>query len=436
MMSGERYHTTNVNRRTFIKASGASVAATALAGCTGGSDGGSDVFRVGAIYPLSGPVAETGQFIRDFLRHAEQVVNEPHDDLAPLVMSGGEGLSNHGNLPVELVFADHRGAPDQGRAEAERLIQEENVDMLVGGYHSSVTKTMSAVAEREGIPHTNFESSSPGLTERGLEYFWRTGPHDLTFTTNMFQFFDGLNEQQDADLTTVAILHEDSEFGTISARSQVEKAEEYGYEVVEEPIAYGAEGLTSLESELLTIRDADPDILLPSSYLRDAEILMNDMRDLDYFPSLVMAQNAGFNQAGFRDDAEISDYVCTRSTYADDIRLAVPEFEAYNASAKAETGESFTGVYIRSWGGFLSAMHGVNSAASTDPADIQSALNTLEVPAVESGLPFGIDFADSGQNELARGVLIQYEDGESNMIWPFDLAPADVVFPAPGWNER
>lgn len=434
-MTGNSYHATRLDRRTFLKTTGAGASATALAGCLGGDDG-NDVFRVGALYPLSGPVAETGQLIRDFVRHAVTVVNESHEDLAPLVLAEGEGLPNHGNMEVEAIFSDHRGEPDQGRAEAERLIQEENVDMLVGGYHSSVTQTMSAAAEREGIPHVNFESSSPDLTERGLEWFWRTGPHDLTFTQNMFEFFDGLNERQDAGLETVAIIHEDSEFGTISARAQEETAAEHGYEIVEGPISYTAEGLTSLESEILRIRDADPDILLPASYLRDAEILMNDMRDLDYFPPMVMAQNAGFNQPSFRDAADISDHVCTRSTYADDIRESTPEFEAFNDSAREATGESFTGVYIRSWGGFLSAMKGVDNAASTDPGDIQSAMNDLDLPEIESGLPFGINFAESGQNDRASGVLIQYEGGEGNMIWPFELAPNDVTFPAPNWDER
>jgi branched-chain amino acid transport system substrate-binding protein len=41
------------------------------------------------------------------------------------------------NIKVEVTVTDHRADPGQGRSEAERLIQQENVDMLYGCYNSS-----------------------------------------------------------------------------------------------------------------------------------------------------------------------------------------------------------------------------------------------------------------------------------------------------------
>jgi len=464
-----------LQRRTYLKAVGAGALAVPLAGCGGdggdggdgsgggdggdGGDGGSggdggdggddgdggstdggdgvDTVTVGAVYPLSGGVAETGQNIQKFVRTAAQeLINAEQPDLDPLVLSGDAGLPNLGGATVEVVFADHRGDPGQGRSEAERLVQEEDVDMLAGGYHSSVTQTISQVAEREQVPHVNFESSSPNLTERGLSWFWRTGPHDLTFSRNMFEFFDGLNERMDAGIESVAIIHEDTEFGTISAQAQEELAGEFGYEIVEGPIAYTAESVTSLESEVQRIQQADPDVLLPASYIRDAEILLNDMQSLGYFPPMVMAQDAGFNQPSFIEQTEISEYTCSRSTYASDMTESVEEIGRYNEFASGQTDVEFNGVYIRSFGGFLSAMKAVDNAGSTDPGEVQSALNELQLDALVGGMPYGVDFDDNNQNAEASGVLIQYEGGSSNLVWPFDLASTDVVYPAPGWDER
>lgn len=428
---------TNVNRRDYLKAVGAGGIATGVAGCAGGGGGQSESFTVGAVYPFSGAVAETGQNIRKFIKNAaNEVVNKKQEDLDPLVLSGSEGLPNLGGTQVELKFADHRGDPGQGRAEAERLVQNENVDLLVGGYHSSVTKTISQVAEREGVPHVNFESSSPDLTERGLEWFWRTGPHDKTYSQNMFQFFDGLNENHDAGIESVAIIHEDTEFGSISAKTQVSLAEEHGYDIVAGPISYTAESVSSLESEVQRIREADPDVLLPASYLKDAQILMNDMKKLGYFPPMIMGQNAGFNQPSFKEKSEISDYVCSRSTYAPGLAESVPEIETYNQFVKDNVGMGFNGVYIRSWGGFLAAMKAVDNAGSSDPKEIKSALNSFELEKLKSGLPFAVEFGENNQNKHAKGVLIQYEGGSSNLIWPFDLASEDATYPAPGWDER
>lgn len=450
--SGEESNTTaptesrvNFSRRGYLKTAGSSAMLAGIAGCSGSNnqssdtdsgENGSQTFKVGAIYPFSGAVAETGQNIREFIKVArDEAVNNKNDDLSPLVLSGEEGLSNH-DATVEVIFADHRGDPAAGRSEAERLVQQEDVDMLIGGYHSSVTKTISQVAERQSVPHVNFESSSPSLTERDLTWFWRIGPHDETYTENMFQMFDDMNEEMDAGIETVGIIHEDSEFGSISAETQEAMADEFGYEIVFGPTAYTADSVSSLESQVQLIKQADPDVLLPSSYLKDAQILMQDLKKLNYFPNMVLGQDAGFNQPGFKQQTDLSNYVCSRSTYAPGLVESVPEIETYSSFVQEAVGLDFNGVYIRSWGGFISAMHAVNQAESLESEAIKESLNNLSIDNITSGLPYGVEFNNNNQNSLARGVLTQYDEGATELFWPFDLASTDVTYPAPSWDER
>lgn len=458
------------NRRRFLKVAGVAGVA-GLAGCSGngggGSDGssgggsdetdsgdgngdgtttggmdesgGDDAVTIGAVYPLTGNLGEVGQNIQSILDTTVQHINDGSlSDLGPLVFQDTDGgLPNLDNREVNILWADHRADPGQGRSEAERLIQSEGVDALYGAYNSSVTKTISAVCDREGVPHLTGESSSPALTERGLDWFWRSGPHDGTFSQNMFEFFDGLNENQDAGLESVAIIHEDTEYGSTSASVQEELADEHGYEIVAGPISYTAESVTSFTSQLNRIRQADPDILLPTSYVKDATLMAEDMQSMNYFPSIVMAQNSGHNEPGFVEQTELSNYFCTRSTFADDMTDSVPEIGTYDTWVTDQTGVSLNGVYIRSWGGLLTLLKGIDTAGGTDPGEIQSALNGLELERLTTGLPFGIEFQENGQNGLASGVLNQYHDGEALMVWPFDLAQDDTLtFPAPNWDER
>jgi branched-chain amino acid transport system substrate-binding protein len=51
------------------------------------------------------------------------------------------------------------------------------------------------VAEAGEIPFLNPESSAHILTERGFEWFFRTGPTDVTFTQLFFDMFTFLHEQ-------------------------------------------------------------------------------------------------------------------------------------------------------------------------------------------------------------------------------------------------
>lgn len=426
-----------VDRRTFVKAAGVG-ATVGVAGCLGGDNGDDDVVRVGAVYPLTGPLGEVGERIQDALETTvDQIINQAQPDLEGLLLAEEEGLPNLDGAEVEVLFSDHRGDAGEGRTEAENMIHEEDVDVLYGAYHSAVTETISAAAEREGIPHVTGESSSPELTERGLEWFWRTGPHDAIYSRNMFEFFEGLNEREDAGLETVAIIHEDTEFGAVSADTQVELADEYGYDIVEGPIAYTAEEVTSLTSELERIQQADPDVLLPTSYVRDALIMMEDMRAIDYYPDLLMAQNTGHNDPEFMSETDLSEYVLSRSDFAADYDEAIPEIGQYDQWLQEEAGVALDGVMIRTWGGFLMTLKAIDNAGSTEPEAIQDALNDLQVEPVEAGLPYGCSFDDTGQNAEASGIIIQVRDGEERLVWPFEDAPdGNLEYPIPDWEDR
>ena len=397
-----------------------------------------ETVTVGAIYPLSGPVGETGQQIQKMLNYAVENIVNSQADLDPLILAGGEGLPNLNNAKVEIKWADHRGDPAQGRAEAERMIQQENVDLLYGSYHSSVSKTVSATAERYGVPHVTGESSSPSLTERGLNWFWRTGPHDRIYTINMFDFMEDLNNEMGADISSVGIIHEDTEFGATSKEVQMQLADERGFEVAAGPIAYTAETVSSMTTQVQQLAQADPDVLLPTSYQKDGIMLMDEMKSQGWHPKLVIAQDSGFIEPGFVSQTDLSNFLTSRSTYADDMTEAVPEIGAYNNFVNDGVGFSFNGVYIRSWAGLLIALKGVDAAGSTDPGAIQEGLNSLELPEIESGLPFGVKFdPETQQNARASGVIIQYHDETARLVWPLNLAAEDALtYPAPAWDER
>jgi len=51
---------------------------------------------------------------------------------------------------IELVFGDSESQPSAGRNEVNRLIQQENVDAIGGGFHSDVAlATVEVTAEQE-----------------------------------------------------------------------------------------------------------------------------------------------------------------------------------------------------------------------------------------------------------------------------------------------
>src|SRR5450432_915220 len=140
------------------------------------------VIRIGALYPLSGPIASTGLDCKRGVELAVEIINGKYDLDLPLAKE--EGIPNLGGAKLEIVFADSKGEPKNGLAETERLITQENVVAMIGAYQSSVTKTASQATERLKIPYVCSDASSPTLTQRGLKYFFRASPHDGLFAKN------------------------------------------------------------------------------------------------------------------------------------------------------------------------------------------------------------------------------------------------------------
>ena len=109
-----------------------------------------DHVKIGALYPLSGQVAKSGEDTLNGIRLAVDIINNKTPDVA-LPFAAGEGLPGLGNAKIELIAADHQGSPEIGAAEAERLITQRKVAALIGAFHSSVAATSSQVAERTSV---------------------------------------------------------------------------------------------------------------------------------------------------------------------------------------------------------------------------------------------------------------------------------------------
>lgn len=389
---------------------------------------------VGAVYPLTGALAATGDDLEAGIELATEIANGKYDFNLPLAKE--EGLPNLGGAKIKIIFGDHEASPEKGLAEAERLITEEKVVALLGCYNSSVTATASQAAERLGTPFLNPESTSPTLTERGFQWFFRTTPYDRLFSENFFEFLDGM-KAKGIDITTVAILNENTLWGTDVATLEKEFAEKYGYEVVSE-IPYSAKS-TDVTSEVQTLKQANPDVVLQSSYVSDAILYMKSYKDLDFNPPAILAMDAGFIAAEFVEtlgaDAE---YILSREVWALDLASSKPMIGQVNDMFKAKYGMDMNGNSARAFTGALTLFEAINRAGSTEPAAIQKALLETDIPADKLIMPWkGIKFdAETHQNVLGAGIIVQVQDGKYYTVWPFDLASKEIVWPIPKWSER
>jgi branched-chain amino acid transport system substrate-binding protein len=391
--------------------------------------------KVGVLYPLSGPTAQIGVDAVAAVKTVLEIVNDGAD--LPLPLAKGKGLAGLGGAKVTVIVVDHQGKPEVGLSETERLISQEKVHAVFGAYFSSVTAAASQAAERAGIPFLNAESSQPALTQRGLKYFFRTSPTDETFSQLMFDFLKDFGAKKGIKFETAAIFHEDTAFGTDSAKVQEKLAAAAGMKVLEK-ITYKAQ-TTSLTSEVQRLKAANADVLLPSSYTSDTFLLYRTAKELDYNPKLIVAQNAGFTDPTFittmGKDAEGA---ITRSPYNSDLEGRIPLLAKVNAIFKKHSnGRDLSDVPARAFTGFMTLMDAFNRAGSTDPEKLRTALIATDIPPDQLIVPYrGVKFDANGQNDLVRPILMQVQKGKYCTIYPFELASCEVLYPTPTWADK
>ncbi len=406
----------------------------ALSLCTGPALAEQKVIKIGALYPLTGNLAATGMDCKRGADLAVEIINGKFDLNLPFAKE--EGIPGLGGAKIELIYADTKGDPKNGLAEAERLITQEHVVALIGAYQSAVTKTASQAAERLKIPFVCSDSSSPTLTERDFTYFFRVSPHDGTMARNQFEFLKDLEKQKGKKIKTVALIYENTEFGANVAKMQQQYAKEFGYEVVAD-IPYPANS-SDVTSEVGKLISAKPDVVMHAAYITDAILFTKTFKEMNLVPQGFLNM-AGYIESDYLPTVKADgDYFYVRSTFALDLAKKKPMVgqvaalyqKQYNIPMGENTARSFSAPFVLA--------DAFNRAKSTEPEAVVKALLETNIPGDQIINPWkGIQFdPKSHQNIHASAMLVQILDQAYYTVWPFDAASRDLVWPFPAWKGR
>jgi branched-chain amino acid transport system substrate-binding protein len=383
---------------------------------------------VGAVWPLTGAMGPSGVDAIAAIATAVDIINNGID--LGLNLGKTKGLPALGGALIKVIPADHQGDPLKGRSEAERLITQDHVCAILGASFSSVAATVNQVTERYNIPFLCADSSSPSLSRRGMKTFFRPAAHDEMFSIGMFDFYADL-KQKNIDVKTIALIYEDTLFGTDSSKVQREQAAARGIKVVSN-IKYRANSPT-LSTEIQQIVAAKPDAVMPTSYINDAILIMKTMAEFGYRPPGLVAQDAGFSDPTFISNiGKLADGIISRGSFALDIALKRPFVQTVSDMFKKRTGKDLSDVTSRAFTGMMVLADAINRAGSTDADAIMAALRATDIPPGETIMPWKrIHFDATGQNPDATPIMIQFQQGSFKTIWPPDAASTTVVWPMP-----
>ncbi len=369
--------------------------------------------KVGVVLPLTGKLAKFGEIENKSFLMAAQEINA----------AGGVN-----GKQIELLIEDTMGKPDVGRSAIEKLISQDKVIVVGGGYSSSVTWATIAVAQQRKVPFLVNTGSADRITEQGWNYIFRLNPPVSEYPNAFTSFLKNVA----SNVKSVAILHENSLFGQSGSKKFAATCKEMGLDVVMKE-GYEA-GAIDFKPLLVKVKNKNPDLVYMISYIMDASLLMRQSKELNFNPKLYVGGAAGFTLPEFHKNAgDASDYVFSATLWTPSVpypgaKEYYDKFVAkYNSPTEYHGAEAYAGMYV--------IADALKRAKELTPDGVRDALAQTDMMTVFGPVKF-ISYGKMTQQNKLPTFLVQWIDGKLETVWPEDVSTKKYVYPVPQWNQR
>ncbi len=189
--------------------------------------GGAALAAIGAIGMSTAAVAAEPVRIGAFLSATgpASFLGEPEKKTLEMYV---ERLNKDGGVlgrKIELVVYDDGGAPDKAATFAKRLIQNDGVDIIIGGSTTGTSMAAIKVVEPAGVPFISL-AGGIDIIEPVKKWVFKTPHTDRMAAEKVFA------DMKKRGLTKIAMISEDAGFGKSGHAQSLKVAPSYGVEIV------------------------------------------------------------------------------------------------------------------------------------------------------------------------------------------------------------
>jgi branched-chain amino acid transport system substrate-binding protein len=395
--------------------------------------------KIGTIYDHTGPFAGGGS-------KAAAIGNKIAIDM----VNEKGGVEGH---KIIGVFADSQSKTDVAINEAERLLNEQQVDLIMGVYSSAHCVPMAAkVDAAKKFMWINTCVASAVLKDRKLQYVFRAQVHSDQFGEASCSF---IAENAKAKLgketkdIKVAIIHEDGPYGVGVAMGNESKCKELGMQLVHKE-AYSATA-TDLSALVTKLRRTQPDIILHTGYNPDITLFLRQAKEAGLKFAAMIGHGAGYGQIDklietFKDDVDLFynvDPVAAQLLDPTKLKPGMGELTAemvkrYKAETGAQEVPPHTSMGFNQAWIFLNDVlpRAIKKHGGYDPEALRKAALETDIPDGGTIQGYGVKFFPpdhrmSGQNERSSPVVMQYVKGVTKIAWPTAIRTIDPILPLP-----
>ncbi len=391
-----------------------SVGAAAAADCP---------IKIGGIAPLSAPgTVVGGEAMRDAMLIAEDDIN-----------AAGGVLG----CDIDVVIADSEGLPEKATAIMEKLITQDGVVAVGGGYHSSVGVASKDVADARGVPVVFAETWNDTITGDKQKYIFRIAPLSSWASSTIWK-----HALEIPGVKKVAILTENTDYGIPAAEETKAGLATGGVETVTYSVDIGTQDYAGIVERM---KADNPDMIVVLATGEAGYNFTQQAADAGIGPLDIPfhAGQVSLESKAYWENVPDGNYAFVQ-------RIGVPENlftdegKAFAAEYKKRTGKDAVESYaMEAYDSIAILAHAIKNAGSTDGDAIVAALESIEHDGTLGKIyfPYGSqkDPSVDGKGDEwwhqwpdVALTVIQYQEegqnsGESPIVWPDAYKTGDPV---------
>ncbi|WP_435347796.1 amino acid ABC transporter substrate-binding protein [Haloarchaeobius sp. HRN-SO-5] len=418
---GQRLHArssdSGTTRRTYLQAAGASGVIALPVGPTRTEK--QQTITLGGSMSLTGDNANLGRLYRDAYELTIRRINE----------AGGVDAGDGTTYRLELILRDDGSDACRSTAIYRDLVDNQQVDYLLGPYSSTVALAASEVAASSQKPMVQGSGASPEIFSRGNEWVFGLLPAADTYSVSTIE----MAMAQDQPPATAALLTELDSFSQSSAGGAREKLADAGVEVVVDQ-TFPSE-TSDLSSLLAEVRDSGAELLVLSAHERHAILLANQLERQNVSPKLVTT-TVGSLTSNFREQtSENGDYVYGPSPWNDTADYGDPVYGSTDSFIAAiERAYGYRPDYHSAAGAavIVTFQHAFQQVTELTPRNVRDAVRQTEITTAYGDVSF------DERGIISRAMFVyqwQPRDGGEAvkvLVWPEAVQQSPPIYPMPG----
>ena len=375
---------------------------------------------VGSAISLTGKYATDGTHSKNGYDYAVEKIRE-----AGGVRIGGQCYN------FRVIYYDDESKGDRGATLAERLINQDKVQYMLGPYSSGMVKAIAPVTEKYRIPMVEAEGASRSLFNKGYKYLFAvlsTSEQYLASAITLAAEKARETGKQPSSVK-VAIAVENDPFSLDIRAGVLEDAAKFGMKVVvDEKLP---RDLSDMSAILTKVKVHRPDVLIVSGHSKGAATAVRQIGEQKInTPMIALTHCEVADVVGKFGDAA-NGILCSTQwaetlSYSDPIFGSASEYEsgfkkAYpnyaNKSVPYQTAQASAAVYV--------LKDAFERANSLDKEKLRDAIAETDLSTFYGQ----IRFSENGNNIAKPMVMRQIQNGKYNVVAPSEFASHKLDWP-------